>query len=69
LANFTDKIISEVSSKKDNIVFILWGAYAQSKINLIDSNKHFILQSVHPSPLSASRGFLGVNTFQKQTSI
>jgi uracil-DNA glycosylase len=62
---FTDKIISEVSSKKENIVFILWGNYAQSKINLIDTNKHFVLQSVHPSPLSASRGFFGCNHFSK----
>lgn len=62
---FTDKIISEVSSKKNNIVFILWGAYAQSKLNLIDTHKHLVLQSVHPSPLSASRGFFGCKHFSK----
>lgn len=62
---FTDKIISEVSSKKENIVFILWGAYAHSKLHLIDTNKHFVLQSVHPSPLSAPRGFFGCNHFSK----
>jgi uracil-DNA glycosylase len=62
---FTDKIISEVVSKKENIVFILWGAYAQSKLSLIDASKHFILQSAHPSPLSASRGFFGCRHFSK----
>lgn len=62
---FTDRIISEVSSNKDNVVFILWGAYAQSKLNLIDTNKHLVLQSVHPSPLSAHRGFFGCKHFSK----
>ncbi|MEI6882157.1 MAG: uracil-DNA glycosylase [Bacteroidetes bacterium] len=62
---FTDKIISEVSSKKENIVFILWGAHAQNKLSLIDKNKHLVLQSAHPSPLSASRGFFGCKHFSK----
>jgi uracil-DNA glycosylase len=62
---FTDKIISEVSSKKENIVFILWGAHAQNKPSLIDKNKHLVLQSAHPSPLSASRGFFGCKHFSK----
>ena len=62
---FTDKIISEVSSKKENIVFILWGAHAQNKLSLIDKNKQLVLQSAHPSPLSASRGFFGCKHFSK----
>ncbi len=63
--NFTDKILTEVSSRRENIVFILWGTYAQSKLNLIDTKKHCILQSVHPSPLSAYRGFFGCKHFSK----
>lgn len=63
--NFTDKIIEIVSQNKKNIVFLLWGAYAQSKSKLINSSKHLILNSVHPSPLSAYRGFLGCKHFSK----
>lgn len=62
---FTDKIISALNEKFDPIVFILWGNNAQSKKSLITNNIHFILQSVHPSPLSATRGFFGSRPFSK----
>jgi uracil-DNA glycosylase len=61
----TDKVIKLLSDKKEKLVFLLWGAYAQKKAILIDSNKHLILKSVHPSPLSAYRGFLGCKHFSK----
>lgn len=53
---FTDAVIKAISSNKKNVVFILWGGYARSKKGLIDTSKHLILESVHPSPLSANRG-------------
>jgi uracil-DNA glycosylase len=62
---FTDSVIQKISSEKENIVFILWGSYAQQKINLIDNHKHFIIKSVHPSPLSAHRGFWGSKPFSQ----
>ena len=62
---FTDAVISRISANKNNVVFLLWGAYAQKKEELIDLSKHYILKSVHPSPLSASRGFFGNHHFSK----
>lgn len=62
---FTDFIIKEISDKKENVVFVLWGAFAQKKAGLIDTKKHFIIQSVHPSPLSARKGFFGSRPFSK----
>jgi uracil-DNA glycosylase len=62
---FTDRVITLLSEKKNSLVFFLWGNYAQSKTQLIDQNKHLILKSVHPSPLSASRGFFGCSHFSK----
>ena len=62
---FTNQIIKALSDKKTNLVFILWGAYAQSKKILIDSSKHFIIATPHPSPLSAHRGFFGSKPFSK----
>ena len=62
---FTNQIIKALSDKKSNLVFILWGAYAQSKKILIDSSKHLIIASPHPSPLSAHRGFFGSKPFSK----
>lgn len=62
---FTDSIIATINSRLDNIVFFLWGAYAQRKIDLISSDKHLILRSPHPSPLSAHRGFFGNKHFSK----
>lgn len=62
---FTDAAIKALSDKKQNLVFILWGNYAIAKENLIDHDKHLILKTVHPSPLSASRGFFGCHHFSK----
>lgn len=62
---FTDKVISVIDNHLENIVFILWGAFAQSKKNLIDSKKHLILTAPHPSPLSAHRGFFGSKPFSQ----
>ncbi|QNS41365.1 uracil-DNA glycosylase [Chryseobacterium manosquense] len=62
---FTDFIIKEISDKKQNVVFVLWGAFAQKKEELIDSSKHFILKSAHPSPFSVYRGFYGSKPFSK----
>ena len=60
---FTDEVIRTISNEREGIVFILWGSYAQSKAQLIDSSKHFVLKSAHPSPLSAYRGFFGNHHF------
>lgn len=62
---FTDEVIRKLSEQRKGIVFILWGSYAQSKIPLIDQSKHFIIKSVHPSPLSVERGFWGSKPFSK----
>lgn len=62
---FTDSVISKINSEKNSIVFLLWGAYAQKKGENIDRNRHLVLESVHPSPLSASRGFFGNGHFSK----
>ena len=62
---FTDRIISLVNEKEDPVVFLLWGNNAIKKKNLITNKKHLILTSVHPSPLSASRGFFGSKPFSK----
>lgn len=62
---FTDAVIKNLSDHKENLVFILWGAYAQKKASYINRKKHFIVESAHPSPLSASRGFFGQNHFSK----
>lgn len=62
---FTDRIISTLNERTDPIVFILWGNNAISKRSLITNNTHYILQSVHPSPLSATRGFFGSKPFSK----
>jgi len=62
---FTDFIIKQVSDNKENIVFVLWGAFAQKKAYLIDKSKHLILSSAHPSPFSANRGFFGSKPFSK----
>ena len=62
---FTDFIIKEISDKKENVVFVLWGAFAQKKAVLIDASKHFIIQSAHPSPFSVHKGFFGSRPFSK----
>ena len=66
---FTDNIIKYISQNCSDIVFLLWGSPAIKKSNLIDANKHHILTSVHPSPLSAYRGFLGCKHFSKTNQI
>ena len=67
---FTDSVITRVSEQKENVVFLLWGGYAKKKIRLIDSSKHHILTSGHPSPLSANRGFwFGNKHFSKTNSL
>lgn len=60
---FTDKVIEAVNAHQEHLVFMLWGAHAQSKQTLIDPHKHLILRSPHPSPLSAHRGFIGNGHF------
>lgn len=62
---FTDGIIRSISEKRTGVVFMLWGAYANKKAAIIDTTKHLILKSVHPSPLSAYRGFFGCGHFSK----
>jgi uracil-DNA glycosylase len=62
---FTDSVISILNNEKQNIVFFLWGAYAQKKGEAIDRAKHLVLESVHPSPLSAPRGFFGNKHFSR----
>ena len=62
---FTDNVIKLLNEKKDNLVFLLWGAYAGKKSNLIDPERHFILRSPHPSPFSANNGFFGSHHFSK----
>lgn len=62
---FTDSVIRTVSKEKSGVVFLLWGAYAQKKVELIDQSKHLVLMSAHPSPFSADRGFFGNKHFSK----
>lgn len=62
---FTDAVIQKLSDEKENLVFILWGAYAQRKGEKIDTSKHLIIRSAHPSPLSAYNGFFGSKPFSK----
>ncbi len=62
---FTDAVLREVSNKKDGIVFILWGAYAQRKGEFLDRSKHLVLKSAHPSPFSAHSGFFGSKPFSQ----
>ncbi len=63
--SFTDAVIKKLSDEKENLVFLLWGAYAQKKGEMIDDAKHLILKSPHPSPFSANRGFFGNRHFSK----
>ena len=63
--SFTDAVIQKISSEKKDVVFMLWGAYAQKKGEIIDRSKHLVLMSAHPSPFSADRGFFGNKHFSK----
>ncbi|MCQ2219062.1 MAG: uracil-DNA glycosylase [Paludibacteraceae bacterium] len=62
---FTDSVIKELSDKRSGLVFMLWGSYAQKKGMVIDTKKHLVLKAVHPSPLSAYRGFFGCKHFSQ----
>ncbi|MGB1289405.1 MAG: uracil-DNA glycosylase [Porticoccaceae bacterium] len=62
---FTDTIINKLNQHRQGVVFMLWGSYAQKKASMIDAERHLVLQSVHPSPLSAYRGFFGCKHFSK----
>jgi len=62
---FTDAAIRAVNDKDEPVVFVLWGAYAQKKLTLIDADRHVIIQSAHPSPLSAANGFFGSRPYSK----
>jgi uracil-DNA glycosylase len=65
---FTDAVLTAVNRYTENTVFILWGAKAQAKVSLIDLERHFVIQSSHPSPLSAYRGFFGSKPFSRTNS-
>lgn len=62
---FTDAVIRSINEEKSNVVFLLWGAYAQKKGSIIDTNKHLVLKAPHPSPFSAHSGFLGCKHFSQ----
>ncbi|WP_289283020.1 MULTISPECIES: uracil-DNA glycosylase [unclassified Methylophaga] len=62
---FTDKVIETINAQRENVVFMLWGSYAQKKGSVIDPQKHLVLKAPHPSPLSAHRGFLGCRHFSQ----
>ena len=62
---FTDQVIAHLSAKEHPVVFILWGAYARKKKALIDASRHTIIESAHPSPLSARNGFFGSRPFSQ----
>lgn len=62
---FTDAVIKVISEQKEGVVFLLWGAYAQQKGKIIDDQKHLVLQSAHPSPFAANKGFFGNRHFSK----
>jgi uracil-DNA glycosylase len=66
---FTDAVIKKISQEKTNVIFILWGKFAQEKEKLIDPEKHFILKAAHPSPLSAYNGFWGCRHFSKTNEL
>ena len=68
-ADFTDAVIKKISDKKQGIVFLLWGRFAQNKHILIDGTKHHILTAAHPSPLSAYNGFFGCKHFSKTNEL
>jgi uracil-DNA glycosylase len=67
--HFTDHVISMISEEKDGVIFILWGNSAQKKETLIDKSRHYVIESSHPSPLSAYRGFFGSKPFSKTNEL
>lgn len=66
---FTDAVIRKLSDKREKLVFLLWGKFAQDKRRLIDTSRHYILEAPHPSPLSAYRGFFGCKAFSRTNEI
>jgi uracil-DNA glycosylase len=68
-AEFTDAVIQTISDKKENVVFLLWGKFAQEKQALIDETKHHVLKAAHPSPFSADKGFFGSKHFSKTNEL
>ncbi len=68
-AQFTDAVIKTISDKKENVVFLLWGKFAQDKQVLINTDCHYVLKAAHPSPLSAHNGFFGCKHFSKTNDI
>ena len=62
---FTDRVIRELESKRENLIFILWGGYARKKGSFINRQKHLVIESPHPSPLSSYRGFFGSRPFSR----
>lgn len=64
-AEFTNAVIKKISDQKENVIFLLWGKFAQEKENLIDTEKHYLLKAAHPSPFSADKGFFGCRHFSK----
>ena len=66
---FTNRVIQEISQKKEGVIFLLWGRFAQDKAELIDKNKHHILTAPHPSPFSVYRGFFGCKHFSKTNKL
>ena len=62
---FTDRIVAELNEKREHLVFVLWGSYAQKKGEFIDQQRHMVIKSAHPSPLSAHRGFFGSRPFSR----
>jgi uracil-DNA glycosylase len=62
---FTDAVIKAVNTRPDPVVFVLWGGFAQKKLTLIDTERHTVVQSAHPSPLSARTGFFGSRPFSQ----
>jgi uracil-DNA glycosylase len=68
-ADFTDAVIKTISDQKENVVFILWGKFAQEKLSLIDENSHHVLKAAHPSPFSADKGFFESKPFSKTNDL
>ena len=66
---FTDATIAQISQEKENVIFLLWGKFAESKMNLIDLSKHTVFKAPHPSPLGAWRGWFGSKHFSKTNAV
>jgi uracil-DNA glycosylase len=66
---FTDRAIGELSERRDGLVFLLWGRYAQQKGRIVDTTRHHVLTTAHPSPLSASNGFFGCRHFSRANAL